>query len=194
LTKSIGADAMISDSSKRFTKLDPSLKNHGKRADFTVVSNKSGHILLSLEAKSNKTKHVNELVKLCRELKDSMKAINSDGHSGVIVSGILMKGNRCHVYCMDHVFDGLYRVVLLKRIHFPSDCYQMHLLLPIFPLFQRLQIIVQSSAVKLRNRPLPATRLLDNIVSMHTPIIVRVSKRKLDKNDPAVQHARRRLF
>ncbi|CAO3676792.1 unnamed protein product [Rhizopus stolonifer] len=194
LTKSIGADAMISDSSKRFTRLDPSLKNHGKRADFTVVFNKSGHILLSLEAKSNKTKHINELVKLCRELKDSMKAIHNDGYSDIIVSGILMKGNCCHVYCMDHVFDGLYRVVLLKRVNFPSDCYQMHQLLPIFPLFQKLQIIVHSSAVKLRNRPLPATRLLDSIVSMHTPIIIKVSKRKLNKNDSALQHARRRLF
>jgi hypothetical protein len=59
LTKSIGSDAMISDSSKRFTRLDPSLKNYGKRADFIVVSSKSSHMLLSLEAKSNKTKHVN---------------------------------------------------------------------------------------------------------------------------------------
>jgi hypothetical protein len=123
-----------------------------------------------------------------------MKATHNDGYSGVIVSGIIMKGNRCHVYCMDHVFDGLYRVVLLKRVNFPSDCYQMHQLLPIFPLFQKLQTIVHSSAVKLRNRPIPAVRLLDSIVSMHTPIIVRISKRKLDKNDPAVQHARRRLF
>ncbi|KAI8641589.1 hypothetical protein BD408DRAFT_444169 [Parasitella parasitica] len=194
LTKSIGCDAMISDYSKRFTRLDPSLKNYGKRADFTVVSSKSDHILLSLEAKPNKTKHVNELVKLCRELKDSMKALHNDGYSGVIVSGILMKGNRCHVYCMDHVFDGLYRVVLFKSVNFPGDCYQMHQLLPIFPLFQKLQVIVHSSAVKLRNCPQPAIRLLDNIVSMHTPIIIRDKKRKLDKNNPAVQRARRRLF
>lgn len=37
LKKSIGADAMTFDSSKRFTRLDSSLKNHGKRAYFTVV-------------------------------------------------------------------------------------------------------------------------------------------------------------
>ncbi|ORE03780.1 hypothetical protein BCV72DRAFT_232500 [Rhizopus microsporus var. microsporus] len=79
-------------------------------------------------------------------MKDSMKEINSDGHSGVAVSDILIKGNRCHVYRMDHVFDGLYHVVLLKRTHFPSDCYQMHQQVRIFPLFQRLQIIVELSA------------------------------------------------
>jgi hypothetical protein len=194
LTKSIGADTMILNSSKRFTRLDPSLKNHGKRADFSVVSTKTGHLLLSLEAKSNQTKHINDTLKLCRELKDSMKAINNDGHSAVYVCGILMKGNRCHVYCMDHVFDGLYRVVLLKSVLFPSDCYQIYQLLPIFPLFRSLQTIVQSSALKLRNRSPLTARPLDSIVSMHTPTIVRISKRKIDKNDPVVQHARRRLF
>ncbi|KAI8094383.1 hypothetical protein BDF21DRAFT_458791 [Thamnidium elegans] len=190
LTKSVGADTMILDSSKRFTRLDPSLKNYGKRADFSVVSTKTGHLLLSLEAKSNQTKHINDTLKLCRELKDSMKAINNDGHSAVYVCGILMKGNRCHVYCMDHVFDGMYRVVLLKSVLFPSDCYQIYQLLPIFPLFRSLQTIVQSSALKLRNRSPLTARPLDSIVSMHTPTIVRISKRKVDKNDPAVQHAR----
>lgn len=79
-----------------------------------LFSNKSGHTLLSLKSKSNKTKHVNELVKLCREQKESMKAIHNDVYFDVFVSGVLMKVNCYHVYCMDHVFDGMYRVVLLK--------------------------------------------------------------------------------
>ncbi|KAI9473833.1 MAG: hypothetical protein EXX96DRAFT_621469 [Benjaminiella poitrasii] len=129
LTKSMGAYAMIFASSKRFTRLDPSFKNH--------------------EAKPNKTKHANELVKLCREPKDSMKAMHNDDYSGVLV-----KGNRC----------------------------------------DKLQIIVHSSAVKLRNCPLPTTHILDSTVSMRSPIIVKVSKRRLDKNNPDVQRALRRLF
>lgn len=185
---------MISDSSDRFTRLDSSLKNHGKRADFGVVSNKSDRTLLSLEAKSNKTKHVNELVQLCRELKVSRKAIHNDGYSDIVVSGFLMRGNRCDVYCMDDVFDGLYRVVLLKRLNFPSDRFEMHQLLPIRPLFQKLKDIVHSSALKLRNRPLPVTRLLGNIVSIHTLIIIGSGRRKIDRNDPDVIHVRRRLF
>ncbi|GAA5802308.1 hypothetical protein HPULCUR_007772 [Helicostylum pulchrum] len=70
----------------------------------------------------------------------------------------------------------------------------MHLLQSIFPAFQNLQTIVNADALTLRNRPLPVTRLLDDIVSMHTPIIIRPTKRKIDKNGPAVQHSRRRLF
>lgn len=100
LAKSIGADAMIPDSSKRFTRLDPPLKNHGKRADFSVISTKTGYHILSLEAKSNHTKHVDETVKLCKELKDLIKAMNSSGHFGVIVTGILMRGNHCFMNSM----------------------------------------------------------------------------------------------
>lgn len=194
LTKSVGADSMIRDSAKRFTKLDPSLNTCGKRADFSVVSNKAKHVLLSLEAKSNKIKGVNDLIKLCRELKDTIKTVNSEQRSDVVLCGILMKGNCCDVYCMDHNYDGLYRVMLLKKIYLPHDCYEMHQLLSILPLFQKLKSIIQTSALILRNPPSSRARIPDNVVSMHTPTIVRVSKRKLDKDSPGVRHARRRLF
>ncbi|RCH91806.1 hypothetical protein CU097_002891 [Rhizopus azygosporus] len=39
-------------------------------ADFFVVSNKANHVLLSLAAKSNKTKGMNDLTKLCREFEE----------------------------------------------------------------------------------------------------------------------------
>lgn len=52
LTKSVGADTMINDSSKRFTKLDPSLITCGKRAGFSVVLNKERRVLLSVGVKS----------------------------------------------------------------------------------------------------------------------------------------------
>ncbi|GAA5801098.1 hypothetical protein HPULCUR_006540 [Helicostylum pulchrum] len=53
---------------------------------------------------------------------------------------------------------------------------------------------VESSALILRNPPSAATRIPENVVSMHIPTIVRLTKRKLNKNSPAVRHARRRLF
>lgn len=194
LTKSFGADAMIKDSSKRFSRLDPSLACCGKRADFSVVSSKSNHILLSLEAKSNKTKYLKDLLKLCRELKDSIKGIQVDGYSDIPVCGILMKGNSCNVYVMDHAYDGLYRVVLLKRIYLPQDCYDMNQLLSIIPMFDKLKAIVHSSAGALRNRPAASPHIPENIVSMHTPTIVRTVKRSLDINNPNVKSARRKLF
>lgn len=132
LTKSIGAAAMIKDSSKRFTNMGPSLKNHDKRADFSVISNKSNHLILSVEAKSNKTKRISDLVKLCRELKDAMKAIHSEGYSSVPICRILMKGNCCNIYVMDHIFDELYRIAMIKRIYLPRDYYEMNQLLLLF--------------------------------------------------------------
>jgi hypothetical protein len=72
---------MINDYFKRFTRLDPSLSSYGKRAYFSVVSNKTSHMLLSLEAKpkKKKMKQANDLIKLLRELKDTMKGIRDDG-------------------------------------------------------------------------------------------------------------------
>ncbi|EPB85304.1 hypothetical protein HMPREF1544_07918 [Mucor circinelloides 1006PhL] len=59
----------------------------GKRAGFSVVSTKSNHALLLLEAKSNKTKGVNDLIKLCRELKDTMVDIEGQERSGTMLYG-----------------------------------------------------------------------------------------------------------
>ncbi|CEP15557.1 hypothetical protein [Parasitella parasitica] len=193
LTKSIGADSMMRDSSDRFTRLDPSLACSGKRADFSVVSVKSSHALLSLEAKSNKTKYVDELIKLCREMKDCIKAIHKEKHGNVAVCGILMRGVASQVYVMDHVFDGLYRVVLVGKFDLPRDCYGMYNLASIIPVFEKLQSIVHSSAAILRAKPASGLRIPEDIVSMHTPTTVRVSKRTLDKKDPRVKMARRKL-
>lgn len=194
LMKSIGADSMIKVSSERFSRLDPSLSSCGKRADFSVVSNKSNHLLFTLEAKANKTKYIDDLIKLCRELKDSIKSIHDGGYAGIPLCGIVMKGSSCDVYVMDHKYDGLYRVVLLKRFHLPRDCYDMNQLVSIFPLFDKLKSIVGTSARMLRNSPVAAARIPEDIVSMHTSIIVRAPKRSLDINDPNVRNARRRLF
>ncbi|KAK4518933.1 uncharacterized protein ATC70_009160 [Mucor velutinosus] len=193
LTKSLGADKMINDSAKRFNDLDPSLATSGKHADFSVVSTKSQHVILSLEAKSNRAKDVNDLVKLCRELKDTTVAIEAEGRSGAVLCGILMRGNCCHVYSFDHQFDGLYRSILLKVIYMPTNCYGMHQVQSIIPLFQKLAVIVKLSALIIRNPPSSA-RILDSIPSMHTPSIIHISKRKLEKNFLGVRHARRRLL
>ncbi|KAL9537964.1 hypothetical protein MBANPS3_011314 [Mucor bainieri] len=193
LTKSLGADSMIKDSAKRFLELDPSLTTSGKRADFSVVSTKSQHVILSLEAKSNKTKGVNDLIKLLRELKDTMVSIEEGGRSDVVLCGILMRGSGCDVYAFDHKYDGLYRAILLKTIYMPTSCYDMHRVQSIIPLFQKLALIVESSALVLRNPP-SSNRIPDAVPSMYTPTIVRVSKRKLDKKSPDVRQARRKLF
>ena len=104
---------------------------------------KKNHAILSLEAKSSKTKGVNDLIKLCRELKDSVKTINSEQRSGAILCGILMKGSCCDAYYMDHNYNRLCRVMLLKKIYLPHDCYEMHQLLSILPSFQKLKSIAQ---------------------------------------------------
>lgn len=171
------------------------MKNHGKRADFSVISNKSYHLLLSVEVKSKRTKRISDLVKLCRELKDAMKAIHSEGYSSVPICGILMKGNCCNIYIMDHIFDGLYRIAMIKRIYLPHDYYEMNQLLSIIPLFDKLKSIVDVSARILRNRHRSVdTRIPDDLVSMHTHTIVQTVKRYLDRSNPKVKNARRKLF
>ncbi|KAI9359836.1 hypothetical protein BD770DRAFT_409532 [Pilaira anomala] len=65
--------------------------DYGKRVDFSVISTTSNQLLLILKANSYKTKHVNELVKLSTEMKDSLKAISADGYSNIIVSGLLLQ-------------------------------------------------------------------------------------------------------
>ncbi|PHZ11430.1 uncharacterized protein RHIMIDRAFT_238868 [Rhizopus microsporus ATCC 52813] len=91
LTKSLGADSMIRDSAKRPTELGPSLNTCGNCADFSMALNKAKCMLLSLEAKSNKAKGVNDLIRLCRELKDTIKAVNNEQRPGIVLCGILMK-------------------------------------------------------------------------------------------------------
>ncbi|GAN03576.1 hypothetical protein MAM1_0043c03031 [Mucor ambiguus] len=193
LTRSVGADRMIRDSSDRFTRLDPSLACSGKRADFSVVSLKSCHALLSLEAKSNRTKNVDEMVKLCKEMKDTIKAIHKEKRGNVAVCGILMRDVSSQVYVMDHEFDGLYRVVLLGKFDLPRDCYGMQNLVSIISVFEKLKTIVHSSATTLRAKPAPRLRIPEDIVSMHTPTFIQVAKRILDKNDPRVKNAHRKL-
>lgn len=120
--------------------------------------------------------------------------MHSEGYAEIVVSGIVMKGNSCDVYVMDHKFDGLYRVVLLQRFYLPRDCYGMVQLVSIFPVFDKLKGIINSSARALRNPPAPGVRIPIDMVSMHTPIIVRTKKRSLDLNNPHIANARRRLF
>jgi hypothetical protein len=104
-----------------------------------------------------------------------------------------MKGNSCDVYVMDHAYDGLYRVLHLKKVCLPQDCYDMKQLLSIIPVFDKLKAIVHSSAGALRNRPAACLCVPEKIVSMHTPIIVRTVKRSLDINDPSAKSAGRTL-
>ncbi|RCH81231.1 hypothetical protein CU098_005963 [Rhizopus stolonifer] len=72
LTKSVGDGSLFfffHNSAKRFIELDPSLNTCSKRAEFFVISKNVKHVILPFKSKPNKTKGVNDLIKLCRELK-----------------------------------------------------------------------------------------------------------------------------
>ncbi|KAI8885737.1 hypothetical protein K501DRAFT_270502 [Backusella circina FSU 941] len=60
---------MIEDSDRRMLRTGPSLKNHGKRADFSIESTRSHHVLYALEAKSSRNNSGDDLVKLAKMLK-----------------------------------------------------------------------------------------------------------------------------
>jgi hypothetical protein len=64
----------------------------------------------------------------------------------------------------------------------------------IFPTFDKLKTINESSArASQKGKATAVTPVPEGMLSM-TPTIVRIDKRKLDFDDPSVQHARRRLF
>lgn len=194
-TKSLGADNQVPSSSSRFTNIDPSLVNHGKRTDFSVVSHREKHLLLALEAKRVGRTVSGDFMKLAKELKESLKEINTSGYKDAPVVGLLMKGCALEYWVMDHCFDGIYRMVLVDRITFGRDRYHLSGLFDIFANFKKMKIVASSSGRKV-NRPHPDDEDLPaNMVTMHTPIVIdRTKKLKLNPRDPAVSHARRKLF
>lgn len=45
---------------------------------------------------------MNVLIKLLRELKDTVVSIEEEEHSDAVLYGILMRGSSCDVYAFDH--------------------------------------------------------------------------------------------
>lgn len=191
IIKCLGADNMSSSSSTRFTNMDPSLVNHGKRPDFNVVSNREKHLLLALEAKRCGRSVSGDFVKLAKLLKDSLNQISTSGYKDVAVVGFLLKGSVCSVYVMDHVYDYIYRMVLVSKVNMPRDRYDMSSLLPAICAMKKLSSIVDRAA-RIVNRPVPNNKDLPrNTMSFHTPIRItdKSSKPKLNRSHPRVQRA-----
>jgi hypothetical protein len=193
--KCLGADNMADCSSSRFIKMDPSLVDYGKRTDFTVVSQCENHLLLSLEAKRVGRTISGDFIKLAKELKDSLKEINSSGYKNTPVVGLLMKGSLCEVYVMDHEFDGLYRMILVDKAYLPRDIYDIVNFKSAIAAFKKMNLVVSFSA-RTVNRPRPDGKdLLDNMMSIRTPIKVDRNKRlKLNEQNFKVKNATRKLF
>lgn len=89
-----GADKIISDSKRRFLEVDPSLGTHVKKADFSIVTNKSAHLLFALEAKPCKeeTQSKGDLTKMARYIKDTIDSIASEGRKDVAIFGMIDSG------------------------------------------------------------------------------------------------------
>ncbi|KAK4521757.1 uncharacterized protein ATC70_004292 [Mucor velutinosus] len=69
LKKCHGADCIIRSSSKRYRDMDPSLATHGERADYSIVSSRDEHLLLTLEAKRIGASMSGDFIQIAKELK-----------------------------------------------------------------------------------------------------------------------------
>lgn len=193
--KCLSADCMIKSSSQRFKNIDPSLATSGKRSDFYIVSLRDEHLILAFEAKSGSNYKKGDQVKIGKELKDSIIAIEKQGHKEVTLIGIIMKGVAADVYMFDHRFDGLYRMMLYKTVYFPRSRHDLQQLRTLVPLFKALQSVSSKSSIELAALvPSDTSCPYSQMVTMHTPIVTRTKRMNLDVNNPSVKNARRKLF
>ncbi|GES92169.1 hypothetical protein GLOIN_2v1885930 [Rhizophagus clarus] len=101
-------------------------KNHGRKPDFWVLSKINdinvkflfGEIKSPLSTNPNKS-----IVKLAEFMKGSLDfIINRYGYaSGLETYGILICGSEIKIYCMDLIYDGLYRCNLLSKMLLPTE-------------------------------------------------------------------------
>ncbi|CAO3642587.1 unnamed protein product [Mucor fragilis] len=197
LKKCLGADCMIRSSSKRFRDMDPSLSSHGKRADYSIVSARDEYLLLALEAKRIGANKSGDFLKLAKELKDSLKDIGFAGYVDVAVVGLLLEGYRCKVFVMDHIYDFMYRMVLIDKWYLPQDRYNMSCVQSIVSTMHNLKSITDQSARAL-NKPSAHDQDEDddlplNVMSFHTPTIICTKKLDIHPDDSKVKNARRKL-
>ncbi|KAL9543188.1 hypothetical protein MBANPS3_008240, partial [Mucor bainieri] len=197
LKRCLGADCMIRSSSKRYRDMDPSLSTHGKRADFSIVSVRDEHLLLALEAKRIGASKSGDFIKIAKELKDSLKGIGLDGYTDVAVVGLLLEGHTCKVFVMDHVYDFMYRMVLIDKWYLPQDRYNMSCVQSILSTMRSLKSLTDTMARTLNK---PSTLVEDednhlplNMMSFHTPTNIRIEELGIHPDDPKVKNARRKL-
>ncbi|KAI8885686.1 hypothetical protein K501DRAFT_179295, partial [Backusella circina FSU 941] len=79
--KTFRADKAIGETRKRFYDIDSSLNDHVRKADFSIVSTLSSHLVYALESKSEscKNKSKGDLIKLARYMKDVLDSTESEG-------------------------------------------------------------------------------------------------------------------
>ncbi|KAI7869488.1 hypothetical protein BDF14DRAFT_1781876 [Spinellus fusiger] len=132
-----GADKPIKESNTRFSKIDPSLSKHVKKADFSVVIRKK------------KMKSKGDLVKISKYMKDTLDAIERDGYSNVSIVDMVFSGDSVSTYVMEHKHDYVYTFYKQGRFYIPSDHHDIFRIVPVFSILGQLKNIVMESAKKL---------------------------------------------
>ncbi|KAG2229639.1 hypothetical protein BDF21DRAFT_498372 [Thamnidium elegans] len=147
---------------KRSIDMDPSLSKHVRKADFSIVSNSSNHLILALETKSIKSqnKSANDLTNMARYMKDTIDDIESDGFKTVSIIGIIASGNTISTYIMTHSHDYLYYFYKLAKNYIATDYHDMCRIIPIFSVFDQLKNIVTETSNILST--LPHNRTTEN--------------------------------
>ncbi|KAK4518277.1 uncharacterized protein ATC70_001629 [Mucor velutinosus] len=173
-----GADKHIQESKKRFTDMDPSLTDNVRKGDFSIVSNRSKHLIFALESKSerNKGRSTGDLLKMARYMKDTLDAISNEGFADVALAGMVTSGQGC--FCV------------------PVDYHDMYRINGIFPLMDQLKSALQQTIDELctlehdRSHPTQLKRLK----TYHTPVQLSNTRvKKVNLNTPAAQRAKRKL-
>ncbi|KAI8051857.1 hypothetical protein BDF21DRAFT_404370 [Thamnidium elegans] len=185
-----GADKDIPESRKRFIAMDPSLSGHVRKADFSIVSNSSNHLILALESKSVKSqnKSANDLIKMARYMKDTIDDIESDEFKTVSIIGIIASGKTISTYVMTHSHDYLYYFYKLAKTYIPTDYHDMCRIIPIFSVLEQLKNIVTETSDILSTPPhnRATENNLKKLKTYHTPIIIpkeRIKRVNLNTDD-----------
>lgn len=129
-----GPDKEIFESKKRFTEIDPSLKKHVRKCDYSIVTNISKHLVFALESKSvpNQGKSKGDLLKMARYMKDTIDAIEDEGFESVPIVGMIASGLNWSCYVMEHKYDYLYTFYKIRNFFLPLNYHDIHRIIPIF--------------------------------------------------------------
>lgn len=176
--------------------MDSSLNDHVRKADFSIVSTLSSHMVFALEAKSEKCKDKSkgDLIKMARYMKDILDSTAMEGYQKVCIVGSISSGASVKSFIMEQSHDYLYTLYKQGEYYIPLNHYDMFRIMPIFSILEQQKNIVLQSIQELsqlqheRNAPAPLKRLKP----YHTP--VRLPKvKKVILNTAAAREANRKL-
>ncbi|KAK4516068.1 uncharacterized protein ATC70_011029 [Mucor velutinosus] len=195
-----GADKGIEDSRKRFIEMDPSLQDHVRKADFSVVSNRSSHLILAVESKSERTRNKSkgDVTKMARYMKDTIDSIQRHGFQQVPIAGLITSGACCSVYIMSHQHDYLYTMFRQGRFYMPLNHHDMFRIGSIFSILQHLKKILEPTIHELSllkdNKGPENLMALKHLKTYHTPIKTQGERiKKVNLSSLGIQHASRKL-